>query len=114
MFNEVCPFYLHIGMTYDQFWRDSPELVVFYREKHRLDRKAKNQELWLEGFYHHKAIVVALNNAFSKKKDKYFEEPLPIVEENEREKEERVLRERQKIISTLNKFKSRFDRANKD
>lgn len=113
LFIEAFPYYLHIGMTADEYWRGSPELAVFYREKYRLDKKERNQEMWLQGFYFYKALATALNNAFSKRKDKYFEEPLTVVQESEAEKAERARREAQKVVEYLNRFKTGFEKKNK-
>lgn len=74
-FYNHFPFYLSIGMTYDQFWNDDCELVVYYRKANELRKARKNQELWLQGMYIYEALccVSPVLHAFAKSGTK----PLP-------------------------------------
>lgn len=85
-----------MGMSYEQYWEQSPFLAVVYRKAYRLKRKIENEQAWLQGIYFYDAIAVCFANAFSKrgtKKQNYFEKPLDIFpltdnEKKQREKEE--------------------------
>ncbi len=101
------------GMTYDEFWHGKPNLVIFYRKKHRLEIEQKNQELWLQGLYFNNAVSVALNNAFSKKKSQYIEKPIRLFPETEDEKKAKAEETKRKLVAKLNAWKDAFDKANK-
>lgn len=89
IFEDVFPYYLSIGMTYDQFWYDEPRLVRSYRKADELKRRRMNEELWLAGMYTADALSATVGNMFSKKKQKYPSEPRPITEIELRERKER-------------------------
>ena len=36
-FEDLCPFYMSIGMTYDQYWNEDSTMVTMYR---KADRKS--------------------------------------------------------------------------
>lgn len=76
----MFPYYLAIGMTYDQFWNDDCELAVFYRKAAEIKKDLKNQEAWLQGAYFYEAIIDAspVFNPYAKKGTKpspYRSEP---------------------------------------
>ena len=97
-FYELFPYYLAIGMTYDQYWNDNPTLVKYYRKAAELRKEMKNEELWLQGMYFYEAIcdVSPILNANAKKGTKphpYSEKPYSITNtQREREEEERARR----------------------
>lgn len=103
-FDMVCPYYMLYGMTYEQFWHGDPWMAKAYKEKHILERKQKNEELWVNGMYQLSALNVALHNAFDKHKIKYLEKPFDIFPKTEAEKEEEKMLQRQKLIDWLNKL----------
>ena len=95
-FYDVFPFYLSIGMTPDQYWDGDPSLPKYYRKAHELQRKRRNEDLWLQGMYVYEALCDAspLLQAFAKKGTKahpYAERPYSIT--NDDRKEEKKLRE---------------------
>jgi len=104
VFNEVFPYYLTIGMTYDQFWNEDCALVRFYRKADELQRKRRNEELWLQGMYVYDALccVAPILHAFAKSGTKptaYPDRPYPITKaevEAERERQEQLEVERLK------------------
>ena len=70
-----------MGMTYEQYWEQSPYLAVAYRRAYRLKREAENEQAWLQGLYVFDAFAVCLANAFAKrgsKKQNYIEKPIDI------------------------------------
>ena len=94
-FYEVFPYYLSIGMTYEQFWDGDPNLVKYYKQADEMKTERKNQELWLQGLYVYEALcdVAPILQAMAKKGTKarpYPEQPYAITEkQRKREIEER-------------------------
>ena len=94
-FYEVFPYYLSIGMTYEQFWNDDPMLAKYYRQAEEIRNDKRNQELWLQGMYIYEALcdVAPLHHAFAKKGAKaepYVERPYALTEkQRKREAEEK-------------------------
>lgn len=122
-YNEIfcnhLPYYLAIGMTYDQFWNDDCCLVKYYREAHELKRREKNQELWMQGMYIYEALckVSPVLRAFAKKGTKplpYAKEPYPMSHKEIREREEREEKARYdekkaKVLSWVKRANSKFE-----
>lgn len=110
MFYKVLPFYLTIGMTYDQFWYGDPYIAKAYREAQELRLEAQNQQLWLQGMYIYNAFAVVLANSFSKNsKSEYPKEPYTLFPE--KHKKEEVMRQRKEIVNNLERFKRLFDKG---
>jgi len=117
-FYNHLPFYLAIGMTYDQFWNDDCTLVKYYREAHELKRREKNQELWMQGMYIYEALckVSPVLRAFAKKGTKplpYTAEPYPLSRKEIREREEREEKARydkqvNKVLSWVKQVNSKY------
>lgn len=93
-FYELFPYYLAIGMTYDQYWNDDPMLVKYYRKADELRRERVNEEKWLQGMYIYEALcdVSPVLHAYAKKGTKpqpYSDKPYAITElQRKREEEE--------------------------
>lgn len=90
-FREVFPYYLSIGMTYDQFWNEDCELVVFYRKAAQIKQDLKNQDAWLQGAYIYEALidVAPVLRAFAKKEAKpapYPKEPFEFFSKQDKQK----------------------------
>lgn len=105
IFEEQCPIYMSYGMSYDEFWYDSPYRAKFYREAHKIAIRQKDEELWLQGVYIYDALcrVSPILHAFSKSGTKalpYLEKPLSYNTDNtyktKEEKEKEVENERLK------------------
>ena len=81
-FEELCPYYLNIGMTYYDFWDGDPSMVRAYREKEKHTRDRENFNFWLQGMYIYEAIldIAPVLRAFSKstKPTPYRSEPISI------------------------------------
>ena len=103
-FYEMFPYYLSIGMTYEQYWDGDCTLVKYYRKAEEMRNEKRNQELWLQGMYVYEAVcdVSPILHAFAKKGAKphpYPLKPYPITEKQirqEREEKERKLVEKGK------------------
>lgn len=117
-FREVFPWYMAIGMSYDQFWHGDPYLAVYYREAHELYRDQKNQELWLNGWYTFAAISTALSNIHldgkKHKFNEYMSEPFRIRPKSEEELEAEQRQATQNMVMKLNAIKAAFDEAHKE
>ena len=93
-----------MGMTYEQYWEQSPYLAVAYRKAYRLRREADNEQAWLQGLYVFDAFAVCLANAFAKrgsKKQNYIEKPIDIYPLTEREKKRREAEENAKMQAAM-------------
>ena len=93
-----------MGMTYEQYWEQSPYLAVVYRRAYRLKRETENEQAWLQGLYVFDAFAVCLANAFAKrgsKKQNYIEKPIDIYPLTEREKKRREAEENAKMQAAM-------------
>jgi hypothetical protein len=93
-----------MGMSYEQYWEQSPYLTVAYRKAYRIKRETENEQAWLQGLYVFDAFAVVLANVFSKrgaKKQKYIERPIDIFPLTEREKKRRDEEENAKMQAVM-------------
>lgn len=93
-FEEMCAFYMSIGMTYEQYWDGDNVLTKYYKKADELKRERENHFLWLQGIYVYEAIIDAspILNPMSKKHKPtpYRSEPIPITQMGSEEAEERA------------------------
>lgn len=95
---EYLPFYLSIGMTYDEYMYKDCCLVKAYRKAHEMKQDRQNQMLWVQGLYFYEALcdVAPVMVAFPKEDAKplpYRDEPLPRTPEQVRAFKERLAKE---------------------
>ena len=103
VFEEVFPYYLAIGMSYEQFWFAEADLVKAYRKADEIRKRRMNEELWLSGLYTCDALASTVGNMFAKEKYQYPSEPKPITiaeVEERKEREEKARMERIKARFT--------------
>lgn len=113
---NLCPDYMAMGMTYDEYWNGDPEMVTFFRKASELKRKDKNYELWLQGLYIYEALgnISPLFHDWIKdpKPIPYPKEPFPLTKED---KENRELREAEeqdkKNQATIRAWAERVNRS---
>ena len=104
IFEQLCPYYMSIGMSYDDFWNGDVSMVKAYRKAYELQEKRRNQELWLQGMYFYEALCDASPLfRFSMKKgiikpEPYLKEPYPITAAEVRAREEREAKQREERI----------------
>ena len=99
IFEEVFPYYLAVGMTYEQFWHDPPELTIAFRRADEIKKRRVNEELWLAGIYTAEALASTVGNMFSKgNKYQYPSEPKPITVSEDKEGQETEQRARMEQI----------------
>lgn len=101
IFEEMCPFYMSIGMAYDEYWRGDCTLTkVYYQaylQKMERERYQANYNNWLMGAYIYNIVIdlAPIFNPFAKGKIKpYFERPIPITKEEQEEVEQQKRNER--------------------
>lgn len=89
---------MFLGMTPQNFWEDSPYLVINFRKSYELKREERNQMLWLQGLYDYRAFSAAmdefvywLNGKKGSPPKGYIKEPMPLTDrEKEMEKQRRI------------------------
>ena len=94
IFKQHLPYYLAIGVTYEQYWNEDCTLVKYYREAFEIKKRIRNQELWLQGKYFYDALIEVspILRAFAKNgstPEPYTSEPYPLSEKELQEKKER-------------------------
>lgn len=93
-----------MGMSYEQYWEQSPYLAIAYRKAWRLKKESENEQAWLQGLYVCDAFAVCLANAFAKRgaeRQNYIERPLDIFPLTEREKKRREAEEQAKMQQAM-------------
>lgn len=100
MFETDCPYYLTIGMTYDQYWHGDVWMVEAFRKADELRMRRKNEEYWLLGRYVYDAIgnLSPILRSFAKKGTKpvpYMKSPYKISGDDERQETEEEKAERE-------------------
>ena len=115
-FEELCPFFISIGMTYEQFWEGDLEITKYYLKAYKMKSKReaelKEWHMWKQGVYMYEALcdVSPILHAFSKKGAK----PLPFPdkpygieqfeEKTEEEEKNKLEKERLAAIITFNNW----------
>lgn len=120
IFEENFPFYLSIGMTYEQFWEGDSTLPKFYLKAYeiRLDREREkiNYSCWLQGLYDYEVMcsVSPIYQPFAKagtKPKPYRPEPIPLTNEQIKKNEEEEIH---KEVDKFRTFATMFNAKLKD
>ena len=92
--------YLAMGMTYDLYWREEPQIVKAYRKAYKLKQERIEYELWKQGMYYYEALLDAspILHAFAKKGTKPRPYPSKPYGIEEYEKENQTKEDKQKKI----------------
>ena len=104
IFKQLCPYYMSIGMSYDDFWNGDVAMVKAYRKASELQDKRRNFDAWMQGIYVYEALCDASPlYRFTMKKgsikpEPYIKEPFPITAAEVREREEREARVKQERL----------------
>lgn len=56
-FEEVCPYFMSIGVTYRQFWYGNFEICTYALKAEELRRKRVNQEQWWMSIYIRRTLL---------------------------------------------------------
>ena len=92
MFEEHCPYYLAMGMSYSDYWDGDASMTRYYRKAHDAKRREKNFFAWLQGLYVYHAVLdasPALNPFGNGEVFPYRDEPIPLEYDEKVEQEER-------------------------
>ena len=107
IFARDFPYFLSLGMTYEQYYYGDPLLVRDFLQAEVYRRKRDNYNMWLGGLYMREAIMSSIGNAFIGKGDppyEYMDKPIPMDEEDieakKAEQEEREI-EQAKVYMQL-------------
>jgi len=105
-FNEICPYLIAMGCSYDDFWYNDTDIAKQYLKAHEIKRRQENERLWLQGYYFYVALcdVAPVLNAFAKKGTKvqpYPNEPFALTMEEIAERREQEEQERQNRLQNL-------------
>lgn len=109
LFEKMCPIYMSYGMSYDEYWYESPYRVKFYRETYELKQKQKDEQMWVQGMYIYEALceVSPVLHAFSKSGTKplpYARKPylsdMTIDEEDKKRKKQQQI-ENERLIAQI-------------
>lgn len=112
VFEECFPFYLAIGMTYENYWAGDPSLARYYRKAYKIKQEEINNTAWLQGLYIYDAVSTALHNGLrgmGKNKtppQNYAKKPYEFnkKEKTEAEKAKEVEMEQQKATAWMENF----------
>lgn len=105
-FNECCPYFMSIGMTYEQFWYGDPTIAEATFKSFKIKEKREAKKIkwtnWEIGLYVYEAIcdVAPVLQAFSKAKKplQFSEKPYNIeaLDELDENKENVISKEKEK------------------
>ena len=100
-----------MGMSYREYWHESPWLTQAYYKANRLRNEVRNQELWLQGLYIYNALNVVIANAFkTNSHEKYIEKPIDIYPKSKPKQEEEDEKNRQQLALMLNAWKREWEK----
>lgn len=92
-FEELCGYYMSLGMSYSDYWDGDNCMTKYYRQMDEMRKETRNTELWLQAAYIYEALLCAspVFNPLSKKGKPlpFRSEPIPITSAGSRESEER-------------------------
>lgn len=92
-FEELCGYYMSLGMSYHDYWDGDNCMTKYYREAEEIKKERRNSELWLQAAYIYEALLDAspVFNPLSKKNKPFpfRSEPIPITSSGSKKSEER-------------------------
>jgi hypothetical protein len=103
-FEELCPFYMSIGMSYKEFWEGDVTLTKVYLASYKIKEKREYGTMkwqnWEQGLYIYEALcdVSPILRAFSKSKKPlpYPERPYGMEGDEKKKKEEKSKKKQEK------------------
>lgn len=119
LFDECCPFYMSIGMSYNEFWEGDVCLPRIYMQAYEIQQKRRLQEMnysaWLSGVYTMRAYEVVMHNAFAKQGTEpaqYYSKPIELTREQAADPtEDDIEFERLKVQVALDNFINSFKKG---
>ena len=109
MFMNICPAYMAMGMTWNQFWHCNTKVHRSYRLAWAQRKQYRNWEMWWQGSYIYEALLKVapvMRAAFGKGKvepGKYSEEPYPLTAKEAEERKQ--IQQKQRMERMLEMFK---------
>ena len=102
VFEKMCPYYMAIGMTYDQYWRDDVTMPIMFRKTYKIKQEEIKWQIWEEGVYTYEALckVSPVLHAFAKNGTKplpFSSEPYGIQKIREEREEKEKIKEDKKV-----------------
>lgn len=96
--DELCIYYMSLGMTYEDFWYGDYCKLKYIREADELKKARANADFYMQGFYNFRAFNAVMesfsygmNGKKGKKPEPYLKAPVPVTEvEKEIEKQRRI------------------------
>lgn len=96
-FEKHLPYFLSVGMTYEQYYDGDVDLCKYYRKSDEIKKDRQNEMLWLQGLYIYDALIKvapAFRSMGASKPDDYPKEPYPLTEKEQLRREERDTKKR--------------------
>lgn len=119
MFMDLCPSYIAMGMTWDEFWHCNTKVHQAYRRAYEQRRAYRNWEMWWQGGYIYEALLKVapvMRAALGKgtvEPGKYAEEPYPLTRKEADELQERKRRQNiKKMIAIFERESAENKRRN--
>ena len=106
--DQICPYYISWGMTWDEFWYESLDRLQAYWQANQFGIERRNQELWLQGLYIRSAVASCMDKKF-----KYPEKPQRITAMTEDEQAAEDRRKIDHMRAVLAERKRRWDAKHK-
>lgn len=90
VFEELCPFYMSIGMSYEEYWDGDIYAPKHYRRAEKMRQEQVNHEAWLNGLYVYDALMSGLSHMNKNKSDhrNYSEKPYDFTPPKNKTEEE--------------------------
>ena len=117
--DKLCPDYMAMGLTYEQYWDGDPDMIIAFRKAFRLREKQRrdqrNTEMWMQGMYFYEALIdvspLFRDLLKNPKAIPYLKEPYPLDKAEQEAREKRDTEKKDK--ETQAKFKAWVQRANR-
>lgn len=107
-------FFLHCGMTRDEYWNQDPYIVEEYLGAYKIRREEQNWQAWISGMYTFDAVSAVIGNIhFDKGSHKFvtpMEQPMQIFPDTPEDEERRRQKEIDKFVQGLNSFHERWSK----
>lgn len=116
-FDELFPFYLALGMTYELYWERDCTLVRSYRKAFELRQKLEDQSAWLQGMYIYDALVKTapyLRSFKPKRPEAYPSRPYGMKHEAEKPRRGKAPPKYDTIRKNMEIFAINFNKRFKD
>lgn len=116
-FEELCGYYMSLGMSYHDYWDGDNCMTKYYREAEEIKKERRNSELWLQAAYIYEALLDAspVFNPLSKKNKPFpfRSEPIPITasgskQSDERKKKQRLENGKEAMMAMMAAINDRF------